>query len=41
MQVLASQLFDPDLFADVLSQIRHWIETAEGDGFLKLSEPGQ
>ncbi len=39
MQVLASKLYYLDLFADVLSQIRHWIETAEGDGFLELSEP--
>jgi len=41
MQVLVSQLYHPDRFADVLSQIRRWIETAEGDGFLELSEPGQ
>ena len=36
MQVLARKLHDPDLFADVVSQIRHWIETTEGDGFLEL-----
>jgi hypothetical protein len=41
IQLLASKLYDPDLFADVVSQIRHWIETTEGDGFLELSEPGQ
>jgi hypothetical protein len=41
MQVLAIKLYDPDLFAEVVSQIRHWIETTEGDGFLELSEPGQ
>lgn len=41
MQVLASKLYDPDLFAGVVSQIRHWIETTEGDGFLELSERGQ
>jgi len=41
MQVLAVKLYDPDLFPDVVGQIRRWIETTEGDGFLELSEPGQ
>lgn len=41
MQVPAVRLYDPDLFADVISQIRQWIETTEGDGFLELSEFGQ
>ena len=41
MQVRAVKLYDPDLFADVLSQISQWIETTDGDGFLELSEPGQ
>jgi hypothetical protein len=41
MQVLASKLCDPGLFADVVSHIRHWIETTEGDGFLELSESGR
>jgi hypothetical protein len=36
MLVLASKLYDPDLFVDVLNQIRRWIETTEGDGFLEL-----
>jgi len=40
MQVLASKLYDPDLFADIVTQIRHWIETTEGDGFLELAEYG-
>jgi hypothetical protein len=41
MQVLAVKLYDPDLFANVVSRIRQWIETTEGDGFLELSEPDQ
>jgi hypothetical protein len=41
MQVLTLKLYDSDLFADVVGQIRHWIETTEGNGFLELSEPGQ
>jgi hypothetical protein len=41
IQVLTPKLYDPDRFADVVSQIRHWIETTEGDGFLELSELGQ
>ena len=41
MQVHAVKLYDPDLFADVVSQICHWIETTEGDGFLELSELGR
>jgi hypothetical protein len=36
MLVLASKLYDPDLFGDLVNQIRHWIETTEGDGFLEL-----
>ena len=35
--VFASKLHDPNLFGDVLNQIRHWIETTEGDGFLELA----
>jgi hypothetical protein len=38
MQVPARKLHDPGLFTDVVSRIRHWIETTEGDGFLELSE---
>ena len=41
MQVLARKLYDPDLFTEVVGQIRHWIETTEGDGFLELRERGQ
>ena len=29
----AAKLFDPDLFPDVVTQIRDWIETTEGDDF--------
>jgi hypothetical protein len=36
IQVLARQLYDPDLFAEVVGKIRHWIETSEGDVFLEL-----
>jgi hypothetical protein len=36
MLVLTSKLYDPDLFGGVVNQIRHWIETTEGDGFLEL-----
>jgi len=36
VMVLAPELYDPDAFADVVSRIRHWIETTEGDGFLDL-----
>jgi|SRR6478736_3663889 len=41
MQVPARKLYDPGLFTDVVSQIRRWIETTEGDGFLELSENGR
>ena len=34
--VAASRLADPDLLPDVVKQIRLWIETTEGDGFLEL-----
>lgn len=37
MQVLAAKLFDPDRLVGVISQIRHWIETSDGNGFLELS----
>ena len=36
MIVLAPELHDPGLFADVVNRIRHWIETTEGDGFLDV-----
>ena len=39
MMLLARELYDPDLFADVVRQIHHWIETTEGDGFLDLLHP--
>ena len=35
MSVLAAKLNDPDLFAGVVSNIRHWIETTDGEGFLE------
>jgi hypothetical protein len=38
MTVLARKLYDPNSFADVIGQIRRWIETTEGDGFLNLSQ---
>ena len=41
MQVLAVTLYNPDLFTGVINQIRRWIETTEGDGFLELPEPTQ
>jgi hypothetical protein len=41
MQMFARKLHDPGWFADVVSQIRRWIETTEGDGFLELSKNGQ
>ena len=34
--VPASRLSDPDHLSDVARQIRNWIETTEGDGFLEL-----
>ncbi len=34
--VAASRLSDPYLLADVVNQIRLWIETTKGDGFLEL-----
>jgi hypothetical protein len=37
MTVYPSELYDPDLLAEMLSQIRQWIETTEGDGFLDLT----
>jgi len=37
MSVPAAKLNDPDLLADVVDQIRHWIETTDGDGFLELT----
>jgi hypothetical protein len=41
IQVPARKLYDSGLFTDVVSQIRRWIETTEGDGFLELSESGR
>jgi hypothetical protein len=41
MQMFARKLHDPGWFTDVVSQIRRWIETTEGDGFLELSKNGQ
>lgn len=41
MHVPAPKLYDPGLFTDVVIQIRRWIETTEGDGFLELSENGR
>lgn len=37
ISIPASKLFQPDLLADVLQQIRNWIETTEGDGFLEFT----
>ena len=37
MTVFASDLNSPTQFGDVLTRIRHWIETTEGDGFLDLT----
>jgi hypothetical protein len=37
MTVLAGKLCDPSSFADVIGQIRRWIETTEGDGFLDFT----
>lgn len=34
--VPASRLYDPDQLRDVVKQIRYWIETMEGNGFLDL-----
>jgi len=28
--------YDPDQFGVVLNEIRRWIETTEGDGFLEI-----
>jgi hypothetical protein len=36
MILLVPELHDPDLFAEVVDRIRHWIETTEGDGFLDV-----
>ena len=41
MQVPARKLYDPRLFTEVVGEIRHWIETTEGDGFLELSDSGR
>jgi hypothetical protein len=37
MSVLAIELHDSDLFKNVLSQIRRWTETTDGNGFLDLT----
>lgn len=39
LQVPPRMLYDPDLFTDVVGEIRRWIETTEGDGFLELGGP--
>jgi len=36
MLVPAPNLHDPDQFGVVLNEIRRWIETTEGDGFLEI-----
>jgi hypothetical protein len=37
MTVYASEVYDSELLEEMRSQIRHWIETTEGDGFLDLT----
>jgi hypothetical protein len=37
MTVYASEVYDSELLEEMLNQIRHWVETTEGDGFLDLT----
>jgi hypothetical protein len=36
----AAVALDPETCAQVIDQIREWIETSDGDGFLDLVHPG-
>jgi hypothetical protein len=38
--VLASDLYSSDRLPSLLHEIRHWLETTEGDGFLDLTGHG-